>query len=96
MPAYLIVDMEVLDPKGYEEYKNLAGPSVTKYGGRYLIRGGTTVVLEGEWTPKRLVVLEFPSLERARTWWNSPEYTEARRSRARTARARMVLVEGMA
>jgi len=59
MPAYIIVEIDVLDPVGYEEYKNLASATVEKYGGKYIGRGGRTEVLEGDWKPKRLVVREF-------------------------------------
>src|SRR5215472_7894205 len=95
MPAYIIVEIEILDPVGYEEYKELAGASVAKYGGKYIIRGGKTEVLEGGWQPKRIVVLEFESAKRAKEWLNCEEYREPRKMRHRTARANMILVEGM-
>ncbi len=63
MPAYIIVEIEILDPAGYEEYKKLAGATVEKYGGKYIVRGGKTEVLEGDWQPKRIVVLEFESTQ---------------------------------
>src|SRR5437667_10392961 len=66
MPAYIIVEIEILDPVGYEEYKKLAGSTVEKYGGKYIMRGGKTEVLEGDWQPKRMVVLEFESAQRAK------------------------------
>jgi uncharacterized protein (DUF1330 family) len=96
MPAYVIVDIEVHDPVRYEEYKRLAEATVGAFGGRYAVRGGRTVVLEGEWTPNRLVVLEFDDLERAREWWDSPAYRPARELRQATARSSMVVVEGVA
>ena len=68
MAAYIIVEIEVTDPVGYEEYKQQAGATVEKYGGKYLVRGGATEVLEGDWQPKRIVVLEFATMERAREW----------------------------
>jgi len=95
MAAYVIVDIEVTDPQGYEEYKRLAAASVGAYGGRYLVRGGAAEALEGDWVPSRLVVLEFPSVAQAKVWWGSPEYSAARRVRQRTARANMVVVEGL-
>jgi len=95
MPAYVIVEIDILDPAGYEQYKNLAGPTVEKYGGKYIVRGGTTEVLEGDWQPKRIVVLEFESVERAREWLNCEEYREPRKMRHRTARTNMILVEGL-
>ena len=94
MPAYLIVDLEVTDPGGYEEYKKLAGATVEKYGGKYIVRGGKTEVLEGNWDPKRVVVIEFESIERAKAWLNSPEYREPRKMRHGTARTNIIVVEG--
>ena len=91
MPAYIIVEIEILDPVGYEEYKNLAGATVEKYGGKYIVRGGKTEVLEGDWQPKRIVVLEFESAQRAKEWLNCEEYREPRKMRHRTARTNMIL-----
>lgn len=95
MAAYIIVEIEILDPAGYEEYKKLAGATVEKYGGKYIMRGGKTEVLEGDWQPKRIVVLEFESAHRAKEWLNCEEYREPRKMRHRTARTNMILVEGM-
>jgi len=96
MPAYIIVEIDIVDPVGYEEYKKLAGATVEKYGGKYIVRGGETEVLEGDWKPKRIVVLEFESAERAKEWLNCEEYREPRKMRHRTARTNMILVEGHA
>ena len=96
MSAYVVVDIEVQDRETYEQYKKLAPPSIAAYGGRYVARGGTTEVLEGEWVPKRFVVLEFESVERAKAWWDSPEYREAKALRQRCAQTNMVVVEGVA
>jgi uncharacterized protein (DUF1330 family) len=95
MPAYVIVEIDILDPAGYEEYKKLAGATVDNYGGKYIVRGGRTEVLEGDWKPKRIVVLQFDSLQHAKDWLNSEEYREPRKMRHRTARTNMILVEGM-
>src|SRR4029434_522002 len=95
MAAYIIVEIEILDPVGYEEYKKLASATVEKYGGKYIMRGGKTEVLEGDWQPKRIVVLEFESAQRAKEWLNCEEYREPRKMRHRTARTNMILVEGM-
>ena len=95
MPAYIIVDIDIVDPVGYEQYKNLAGATVEKYGGKYIVRGGKSEVLEGEWRPKRIVILQFDSMARAKTWLNSEEYREPRKMRHRTARTNMIVVEGM-
>jgi len=93
MAAYVIVDIEVTEPVEYEEYKRLAAPTVSAYGGRYVVRGGRVQVLEGEWPTNRFVVLEFDTAERARQWWDSPEYGVAKAVRHRTARTKMILVE---
>ena len=94
MTAYVIVDIEVLDPAGYEEYKKLAPAAVKLFGGKYLARGGPNETLEGDWRANRLVILEFPTVERAKTWLNSPEYARARSLRHKYARTNMVVVEG--
>ncbi|HEX8691076.1 MAG TPA: DUF1330 domain-containing protein [Longimicrobium sp.] len=95
MPAYILVDIDVHDAERYEEYKRLAPPSIAAYGGRYLVRGAPVEQLEGSWRPRRLVVLEFPTAERARAWWSSPEYAEAKALRQAIAGAHMILVEGV-
>lgn len=95
MPAYVIVDIEVQNPTRYESYKELAGPAVAQHGGRYLARGGATTVLEGSWQPKRLVILEFPSVEKAKAWWDSTDYAEAKRIRQESAKTGMVMIEGV-
>ena len=95
MPAYVVVEVDVRDAARYEDYKRLAPPAIAAYGGRYLARGGRTDVLEGDAGPGRLVILEFPSLERARQWWKSDEYAAARSLRQSCASARMIAVEGI-
>jgi uncharacterized protein (DUF1330 family) len=95
MPAFVIVDIQVRDPEAYENYKSLVPASVAAYGGRFIARGGATESLEGEWTPERIVVLEFPSLERAKQWWASPEYSDAKAIRMRAAQTRMIATEGV-
>jgi uncharacterized protein (DUF1330 family) len=94
MTAYVIVDIDVIDPAGYEEYKKLAPPAVALYGGKYIARGGHTEALEGDWKPNRLVILQFESVEKAKQWLNSPEYSEARKMRHRYAKSNMVVIEG--
>jgi uncharacterized protein (DUF1330 family) len=96
MPAYVVVQIAVEDPIAYERYKVLAPPSIAVYGGRYLIRGGHSEVLEGTWKPARLVVLEFPSVAQARAWWASREYAPAKALRQRCAQTEMLLIEGSA
>jgi uncharacterized protein (DUF1330 family) len=95
MPGYIVLDVVVRDPVAYERYKALAGSSVAAYGGRYLVRGGATVALEGSWKPSRLVILEFPSVEQARAWWTSSEYGPAKAIRQGCADTEMLLVEGL-
>ncbi len=95
MPAYVIVDIDVTDLTGYEAYKKLAPPSIAAYGGKYLARGGQTEVLEGDWLPKRLVILEFASVAQAKAWIDSPEYRPAREMRHQSAATKMVLIEGV-
>jgi len=95
MAAHVIVDIEITDPAGYEEYKKLAGATVEKYGGKYIVRGGATEVLEGDWKPRRIVVLEFESVQRAKEWLNCEEYREPRKMRHRTAKTKMIVVESV-
>jgi len=95
MPAYVIAETDVHDPEQYERYKAASPDAIAAAGGRFLARGGEIVVLEGDWQPKRLVVLEFEDLEAARRWYDSSEYREARRLREGAASLRMVAVEGL-
>ncbi len=95
MPAYVIVDVDVRDPGVYERYKALAPPAIAAHGGRYLARGGRTAVLEGDWTPKRAVILEFPSFEQAKAWWASAEYAEGKALRQSCSRTNMIVLEGL-
>jgi uncharacterized protein (DUF1330 family) len=95
MPAYVIVDITVRDRETYERYKQLAAPAVAAYGGRYLVRGGASESLEGSWQPARFVILEFPSVQKGRAWWASPEYAPAKALRQTCADTEMLLVEGV-
>lgn len=95
MPAYVLVEVEIVDKDRYEIYKRLAANAIGVYGGRYLVRGGKVEALEGGWPDKRLVVLEFPSVEQAKAWWNSPEYTEAKAVRQSCAKTRLIIAEGL-
>jgi len=94
MPAYLVIIITVTQPEKFENYRKLAGPAVARYGGKYLVRGGARTVLEGKFDGNRLVVVEFPSSEDARTFYNSSEYQAARNERVGAAEFDMVLVEG--
>lgn len=95
MTAYVIVDIDVHDSVRYEDYKRLASISIAAHGGKYLVRGGKVDIMDGDWVPNRLVVLEFPSADAARTWFDSDEYGEAKKARAESALANMVIVEGL-
>jgi uncharacterized protein (DUF1330 family) len=95
MAAYVAVQVEVLDKEKYETYKQLAPPSIAQYGGRYIVRGAPCETLEGSWSPERFVILEFPTVERARQWWNSSEYANAKALRNATARTEMIVVQGL-
>ena len=95
MTAYAIVDINVTDPETYEGYKELAAPTVEIYGGKYIARGGRTEVLEGNWSPVRLVILQFDSIEQAKSWLNSPEYSEVKRIRHQAATSNMVVIQGI-
>ena len=95
MPAYVVVEIEVSDADTYETYKQLAPPAIAAYGGRYLARGGAVEALEGDWAPGRFVILEFPSVERAKEWWGGAEYAPAKALRQQSARTRMIVVEGL-
>jgi uncharacterized protein (DUF1330 family) len=95
MPAYVIAMVDVKDPVRYEDYRKLVLPTITAFGGRFIARGGRTEVLEGTLPAGRMVIVEFPSLERAKDWWASPEYAEARAIRQATSEGTLVVVDGV-
>jgi uncharacterized protein (DUF1330 family) len=95
MSAYVIVEISVHDPQAYEEYKKMTPASIAAYGGRFIVRGGQTETLEGDWKPKRMIVLEFPSVARAKEWWDSDLYSEAKAIRQKAASTNMIVVEGI-
>ena len=95
MPAYMIVEIEVHDAKAFEEYRKMVVPTIQKYGGKYLVRGGKTEVLEGGWNPKRIVVLEFDSVDKAKQWYHSEDYRPAKEIRLGATTGNTVLVEGV-
>jgi uncharacterized protein (DUF1330 family) len=95
LSAFVIVDIQITDPVQYEEYKKLAAPTVGAYDGKYVVRGGRAELLEGDRTPGRVVVLEFPSFDRAKEWWGSEEYAEAKALRHASALSEMTLVDGV-
>jgi uncharacterized protein (DUF1330 family) len=95
MAAYVIAHIDVKDPVRYEDYKKLVPPSIAKFGGRFIARGGTVEALEGSWQPKRLVIVEFPTIEAARQWHASEEYRPARDLRQATSSGDLVVVDGV-
>ena len=95
MAAYLIADVDVLDPAGFAEYQQKVPATIAQYGGRYLVRGGATEALEGAWSLKRSVVLEFPSMAQLKTWYASPEYAPLITIRERTTQSKLMAVEGI-
>ena len=94
MAAYVFAEMEITDPAPYEEYRKQVLAVVTKYGGKFIVRGGKVETLEGGWSPRRLVVLEFPSMEQAQKWYRSPEYAPLIALRKKASRGKLILVEG--
>ena len=95
MSAYVIVNVAVRDPEIYKEYAMQAPATISAHGGRYLARAGKTEVLEGDVVPNRVVILEFPSYERAREWWNSEMYRLPKALRRSASEASMILVDGV-
>lgn len=95
MTAYVISDVEFLDPALVDQYRSLAQATIARYGGRYLVRGGAIEAVEGGWTPTTIIIVEFPSMERARQWYRSPEYAEALIVRQTALNRRLIFVEGV-
>ena len=94
MTAYVIAEVDITNPEGYKAYAAVVPATIAKYGGRFLVRGGAAEVLEGEWPQRRRVVLEFPSIEAARAWWDSPEYERPKAMRRAASSGRLILLEG--
>ncbi|MFM9943813.1 MAG: DUF1330 domain-containing protein [Bacteroidia bacterium] len=94
MAAYVIVEITVTDSQEYEEYKKLSTAALAAFDGKFVVRGGKTETLEGDWKPERIVVLEFPTVEIAKEWWNSDIYSKAKAIRHRTAKSKMIVAEG--
>jgi uncharacterized protein (DUF1330 family) len=95
MPAYIIVETDITDPEQYEQYKAASPGAVAAGGGRFIVRGGELAVLEGDWNPSRLVVLEFPDLAAAKAFYESEQYAAARKLRQGAANLNMVAVQGV-
>jgi uncharacterized protein (DUF1330 family) len=95
MKAYAIVDIQILDTGKFEKYKQMAASSIAQYGGNYVVRGGKIEPLEGGWNPERLAIVEFPSVEQAKAWYDSMEYAPAKNIRKEASRTRFLIVEGV-
>jgi uncharacterized protein (DUF1330 family) len=94
MAAYLIADIEVTNPAGYDEYRRQVPATVEKYGGRFVVRGGASEILEGDWGPNRVVVLEFPTMDALKRWYNSAEYKPLIALRQKNASGNVIAVQG--
>ena len=95
MPAYVFVEIDIYDQELYDEYKQMTPSTIKDFDGKFLVRGGQTEHLEGDWHPERIVLLEFPSVERAKEWWQSEAYTRARLVRQRAAETKMIILDGV-
>jgi uncharacterized protein (DUF1330 family) len=96
MPAYVISEVEMRDAAGFEAYRTIAAKTIAHYGGRYLVRGGAASVIEGGPSPKTIIIVEFPTMERLREWYASSEYAEALKVRQTALDRRLIFVEGVA
>jgi uncharacterized protein (DUF1330 family) len=95
MAGYVIAQDEVTDPQGFARYREIVPAIIEQFGGRFLVRGGKAEALEGDWEPSRLIIIEFANVERAKAWWSSEEYAEAKALRQRTANTQLTIVEGV-
>jgi uncharacterized protein (DUF1330 family) len=95
MAAYVIAEVDVQDAALFEDYRKLVPPTIAQYGGKFIARGGATETKEGGWAPKRIVLIEFPTINRAREWYHSAEYAPALAMRLKCAKTRLILVEGV-
>lgn len=94
MAVYFVVEVNVTDPQTYEEYRKRVNPTLERYGGKFLVRGGTYETIEGNWKPQRLVILEFEDSEQFKRWYDSPEYTAARTIRFKASTGKAILIQG--
>jgi uncharacterized protein (DUF1330 family) len=95
MKGYVIVEIEILDQEKFQKYRQMAASSIEQFGGRYVVRGGKIQPLEGEWRPERLSIIEFDSIEKAKAWYDSPEYAPAKQIRQEASRVKLLIVEGI-
>jgi len=94
MPAYVLAEIEITNPEGYKEYTAQVPATIAKYGGRFVVRGGKAHVLEGDWPERRRVLIEFPTVDAARQWWESSEYAKPKEMRRANSKGRLLLMEG--
>jgi len=94
VPAYFIADLDVHDQAMYERYRPIAVATIAAHGGRFIVRGGAIEPMEGGWTPKRIVIVEFPTMAQAKAWYESPDYQEGLKLRLAASAGRAILVEG--
>jgi uncharacterized protein (DUF1330 family) len=95
MAAYVLAEVEIKNPDGYKEYTKVVPGTIAQYGGKFLHRGGNAEVLEGDWPQRRRVLIEFPSVQAAKAWWNSPEYEKPKLMRRANSEGRLILLEGV-
>ena len=95
MPAYVLAEVEIINPEGYKEYTQLVPGTIAQYGGKFLHRGGTVHAFEGEWPKVRRVIIEFPSMDAARAWYDSPEYEKPKAMRIANSKGRLLLLDGV-
>ena len=94
MAGYVIADVDVKDAEAYDEYRKLVAPTIEKYGGKFVVRGGAHEVMEGDWAPHRIIILEFDSVARAKEWYNSEDYAPALAIRLKATESSLIFVEG--
>jgi uncharacterized protein (DUF1330 family) len=94
MSAYVIAEIEVTDPAAYEDYRKQVPAVVTKHGGKFVVRGGRIESMEGGWSPKRIVVLEFPSMDQALKFYRSADYAPLIKLRQKASKGKLIIVEG--
>ncbi|HEY0757278.1 MAG TPA: DUF1330 domain-containing protein [Ktedonobacteraceae bacterium] len=95
MAAYFVIDVTIEDPVAYASYRELVGPTLELYGGKFLARGGVTETIEGDWQSQRLVILEFADMTQFHRWYDSPEYSVAKEIRFKASHARALLIQGV-
>ena len=95
MAAFLVSDVSIRDADAFQTYRTRAADSIARHGGRYLVRGGDVDPLEGTWSPRTIIVVEFPSMEQAHAWYRSPEYASALDVRDKALSRNLILVDGI-